>query len=64
MSSSLPYDPPPPTGKLKDPSWKAHPKWTEVMQVDKSVQEVISDLDVRLNKVLAKQEREYLGNYS
>lgn len=50
--------------KVDDASWRSHPKWKKVQEVDKNVQDVITDLDLKLNKVLAKQEKEYLEGYN
>jgi len=50
--------------KTHNSTWRTNPKWKQVQQVDNDVQEVISDLDEKLNRVLAKQEREYLGKHT
>lgn len=47
--------------KTDESTWRSNPKWKKVQEADANVQDVIKDLDLKLNKVLAKQEREYLG---
>lgn len=38
--------------------------WQKVKETNGDIQGVISDLDVKLNRVLAKQEYEYLKGYN
>ena len=38
--------------------------WHKVKETNNDIQEVITDLDVKLNRVLAKQEYEYLKGYN
>lgn len=54
--SDLPKSTP---GKFKD-----NEKWQQVEETNDQIKEVISDLDVKLNRVLAKQEYEYLKGYN
>lgn len=39
-------------------------QWIKVKETNGEIQDVIADLDVRLNRVLAKQEYEYLKGYN
>ena len=52
--------------KEEEEPWKkyANKHWTKVQETNGSLEELISDLDGKLNKVLAKQEYEYLKGYN
>lgn len=39
-------------------------KWKQALDTNTQISGVISDLDVKLNRVLAKQEYEYLKGYN
>ena len=41
-----------------------HEQWKKVKETNGEIQEVITDLDQKLNRVLAKQEYEYLKGYN
>lgn len=44
--------------------YKDNEKWQVVEETNDQIKEVIGDLDVKLNRVLAKQEYEYLKGYN
>lgn len=44
--------------------YKENEKWQTVEDTNDQIKEVISDLDIKLNRVLAKQEYEYLKGYN
>ena len=52
------------TQKLSSSLLTDHEQWKRVKETNVEIQDVISDLDVKLNRVLAKQEYEYLKGYN
>lgn len=53
-------------GKNKQPQiyYEENEKWHQAIETNDQITEVIADLDVKLNRVLAKQEYEYLKGYN
>ena len=53
-------------GKKNQPQiyYEENEKWHQAIETNDQITEVIADLDVKLNRVLAKQEYEYLKGYN
>ena len=52
------------TQKVSSSFLTDHEQWKKVKETNNDIQDVIADLDTRLNRVLAKQEYEYLKGYN